>query len=163
MGNIERVGSLEIDQDMHHEKREWTAQRFAWGVFFLLLVAALLGLFGGGYFSSRTQINPDLQVDFQFFLRMKAPTRLEIKLLRTQEKPELLISRDYLRHFQIENIQPEPDQVSSEGGFQQFTFNRLEAGTPIVFDLKTTDVGSIPGQVGLNSTDLLTVHHFVYP
>lgn len=163
MGDIQRVGDLEIDQDIQHEKIEWKIQRVAWIFMLLLLVVALLGLFGGGFFSPRNLYNRDLQVNFESFLRVDAPFRMDVKVLNTDEQPELLISRDYLKHFEIESIQPEPEQVSTKGEFQHFRFNRLESGTHILFDLKPRDMGGIEGQMGADSQSLLPVHHFVYP
>jgi hypothetical protein len=45
---VQRHGDLEIQEDLPFQRREWLVERVAWGVMALLIVAALLGLFGTG-------------------------------------------------------------------------------------------------------------------
>lgn len=48
MGSTERVGDLELGQDLPFQRREWAVQRIAWAAMAAVLTAALLGLFGSG-------------------------------------------------------------------------------------------------------------------
>lgn len=48
MANTQRVGDLELDQDIDFQRRSWAVQRVGWGVMALVALAALLGLFGPG-------------------------------------------------------------------------------------------------------------------
>jgi hypothetical protein len=45
---VPRVGDLEVDQNLEFEKVFWRAQRIGWGVVALVVLAALLGVFGNG-------------------------------------------------------------------------------------------------------------------
>lgn len=48
MAEHARKGGLEVSQDLNFQRREWVVQRVGWVVMAVLLVAALLGLFGPG-------------------------------------------------------------------------------------------------------------------
>lgn len=48
MEPIRRVGELEIEEDLDFQRRMWRLQQIGWALLVLVVVAALLGLFGKG-------------------------------------------------------------------------------------------------------------------
>jgi hypothetical protein len=51
MSKMKRVGGLETSQDRDYQRRAWTRQWFGWLVIALILLAAIVGLFGSGLLS----------------------------------------------------------------------------------------------------------------
>ena len=107
---------LELPGERQDRPWELRAQRLGWGVFLLLILAALAGLLGHGPFS-RTQAGDAasaLRVAYNRFERYQGPTELQLHL-----KPEALrdgkfrvwIGRDFLDGVEIERIEPEPETV----------------------------------------------------
>ena len=79
MASIQRIGDLEIGQDVDFQCREWAAQRVAWVVAALILAAALLDLLGGGRLSRVTAEAGPLRVKYFRFECKHAPTTLRIE------------------------------------------------------------------------------------
>ena len=51
------LGDLEVGQDLDFQRREWAVQRVGWGAMALVILAALLGLFGSSGPLSRAATN----------------------------------------------------------------------------------------------------------
>jgi hypothetical protein len=170
MAEIQKVGSLEIDQDLSFQEREWRLQRIGWCVIALLIVAALLGLTGSGPLARATagETGAPLQLEYSRFVRLDAPTTLEVEIAGeavTGEQVELQVARDYLRSTRVEEIVPEPAEVRSAGEHLVFVFPVDEPGQPLLvtFDLRHTDFGATSGEVGLADGMALEFGQFVLP
>jgi hypothetical protein len=46
---LKRIGDVEINQDLDFQRRCWTVQRIGWIVMAVLVLSALLGVFGAEY------------------------------------------------------------------------------------------------------------------
>lgn len=171
MPNVTRVGSLEIDHDMKFHQRSWRLQRVAWVIMALLLLAALLGLFGSGPLSRATLVDESgtISLNYERFARREAPTALRVHLAANavdDDEIRLWISRDYIDEVEIERITPQPS--ATEVGVDRliYTFQAVESGQPvtIILHLKAAHTGSLPGQLGLSERkSFLSFKHFVYP
>lgn len=64
-----KVGDLEISQDLKVEQRQWRVERVSRVVLVLLVVAALLGLFGPGPLSWSRAEDGALSTEYQRFGR----------------------------------------------------------------------------------------------
>ena len=136
MADIQNVGSLEIDQDLDFQKKEWRLQRIGWGIMALLIVAALLGLTGSGPLARATSGDAGalLQVEYSRFVRLDAPVTLEIEIAGeavASHQVELRVERAYLQDISVEQIVPEPDEVRSAGEQLIFVFAVDEPGQPV--------------------------------
>lgn len=56
-GEVHRVGDLEIEEDLDHQRRCWKLERASWAVMALVLLAAMAGLFGSGPLSWATVVH----------------------------------------------------------------------------------------------------------
>ncbi len=72
-----KVGSLEVDEDMQFQRKEWTVEHWSWIGMAIIAIAALLGLFGQGILSKTTVENGPIQVEYGRFERLLAPIQLE--------------------------------------------------------------------------------------
>jgi hypothetical protein len=171
MAQKKRREGLEIDQDLEFERRSWRWQRVGWGVISLILLAALLGLFGTGWLDRAVAGQPGSQLwlEYNRFGRLQAETsRLQIHLgpgAGANGKVRIWFNLEYMKGVRVTNLTPEPESV--EAGPERFTyvFSAPDASQPIVviFRLEPDKIGSLNGQVGLEGGASLSFKQFIYP
>lgn len=170
MTKIQRVGELEIAQDLDYQRRSWVVQRVGWVVMALATLAALLGLFGGGPLSRATvgEQNEPLSVEYDRFGRLQSQTTLRVNLgpdAGRERKVSVWLNREYLEGFQIQQVTPQPERV--EAGSERLTYvfqlSKSNQPTAVTFYLQPEHIGSVPGQVGLVEGQTLNFTQFIYP
>jgi hypothetical protein len=171
---IRRVGDLEVDQDLEFQRREWLAERIGWAVMALLVLAALLGLFGTGPLTRATagdRAGP-LWIEYERFNRLLAPSTLRVHLgagAALGGEARVWLDRRYLESIQLQRVMPQPDGVEAAPDRMVFVFRVAEPDQPtaITFSFKPEHVGSLPGRAGLAgaapSDQPLRFRQFVYP
>ena len=161
---------LDLIQDMTFQRREWVVQRIGWVVMALVLIAAILGLFGYGVLSTAKASDPSGKLDVQYerFGRIDAAADLQVRIDRSLfegDRVELWIDRSFIDAQQIDSITPEPIEV--EPGELRCTFvfpaPRGDDRAYIVFHLAPQKAGKYYGQVGVPQGQSVMVRHFVYP
>ncbi|MCW5976603.1 MAG: hypothetical protein KIT09_00930 [Bryobacteraceae bacterium] len=75
---MQRVGDLKIDQDLQFEGAELRIERLAWCLMLLIVVAAMLGLFGTGLLNRSSAYATGIELRYSRFGRMNSATALEI-------------------------------------------------------------------------------------
>ena len=165
---MQRVGDLEVGQDLDFQRREWAVQRLGWAVVALILVAALLGLLGPGPLSRGTAEEGPLRVGYQRFERKHAPTKLRIAAApgaAPQGQLRLWLDRRYLAGVEVQQIEPEPDRVEVAGDRVVFTFEVAEPDRPseVVVPLEHDAWGVKTARVGLVDGPDLAFRQVVYP
>ena len=168
MTTRETVGDIEIDRDLDFQHRQWTVQRAGWLVMLVILLAALIGLFGAGPLSSATVEAGSLQLQYSRFERRHAPTGLELTVASTavnQDQVEIWISIDFLQGTEITSIVPEPEEVSETDDRVVYRFSIDDrTRTPTIrFSLEYDEPGVTTGRIGMNDGPELTFWQFVYP
>jgi len=169
MADLPRVGDLELEEDLKFQRGEWIAQRIGWGVMALVVIAALLGLFGGGPLS-RATVSDDqglLVVDYNRFLRHHKADTLRLKLTPDHGANEvhLRVSADYLDALEIQQITPEPVRMTLEEGWQVLVFRVSQPGSPVAVTVhfEPDDFGSLTAQMRLNDQSPIVFEQFIYP
>lgn len=162
--------TLELDQDLAFQHRSWIVQRIGWGVLGLIIVAALLGLFGGGPLSHTTVRSQDgaLGLEYNRFWRVQTPMTLYIFLrLRAVNKDEtrLWLSRSYIDAVDVQHITPQPQRV--EAGTDRFTYifaiSQMDQQIKITFHVEPERPGRVTGRLGLEDGTALSFAHVIYP
>src|SRR5690554_759293 len=111
MAAIHRVGDLDIGEDLAFQHRSWTIQRIGWCVMGLILIGAVLGLFGEGLLNKATTSSSDGRFELQFprFWRSMHPMSLQLSVdPQFVEDGRLRISLDesYLNRMRIDAVVP---------------------------------------------------------
>ncbi|MDQ3686674.1 MAG: hypothetical protein M3430_13905 [Acidobacteriota bacterium] len=170
MSEASRTGNLEVAQDLEFQRRSWTFQRMGWIVMTLVIVAALLGLFGTGPLSSASVGGEDapLRMEYSRFARWTAPTTLRVHVgagNRSEGKARVWLSRDYLEKFQVEGVTPEPESVEAWADRHVYFFNAPDSNRPatVTFHLKAQHIGALSGQVGSADEQPIGFGQFIYP
>ena len=166
----ERIGGLEVDQDLRFQRREWLAQRVGWGLMALVLVAALTGLFGRGPAAARhaTAADRSMRVDYDRFVRKHAPSALEVTLAPAAVAgggTAVWLDRRWADRVRVERITPAPERVTVEPDRLVYFFAARSPGEPVRvdFELSPERVGDAWGRVGVVGGAPAEFRQFVYP
>ena len=164
------AGGIELDQDLDFERREWVVQRIGWVVMALILVAALLGLFGGpGPLSSAVLEGGGLapiKVEYERLARVDHQTTLTVRFVADAgDQAAIWMDSRYHESMLIEHIDPLPDRVVTHEDRIEYLFDVAEGGAPmvLVFHLKCQRAGSVHNRIGRDGGAALSLTHFVYP
>lgn len=172
MGDIKRVGDLEIEQSMDFQRREWRVERVGWTAMALVLVAALLGFFGGaGPFTIATVAadgDAPLRLEYDRFGRFESQASLRVHVPPAAVRADTVnvwIDRSYLRGVTIDQISPTPKSVEAGPDRMTYTFAVTGASDPVEISISLTliKIGSRKGRIGLTPGSSLEFHQFVYP
>jgi hypothetical protein len=168
MGKVPRVGSLEIEQDLDYQRWEWLFERVAWVALAVVVLAALLGLLGGGGpFSSVTLAAPEdsLTLRHERFLHNHTTTALTVAAIPGRDgELRLWFDRDYLDAFELRTVTPQAGRVEAGRDRVTFCFRSQDDGPLTVhFHLEPRRVGRVAGRLGVDGGESLLFSQFVYP
>lgn len=167
---MERVGDLQIDEDIGFQEREWTAQRFGWAALFVVVALAVLGFFGNGPISwtSATSSDGTLEADFERYGRRGGTQSLTVRAdasAASNGEWQLDISSEYLGAVRVETITPQPDSVEAVPGASRYTFLQATDGADlrVEFALRPDTLWDASGDLQLVGAGAVTVRHFFFP
>ncbi len=166
---MERIGDIELSQDLDYQRRSWIAQRVGWIFFGLLMVAAFAGFLGAGPFSAATAgEGTPLQVQYGRFVRHRAPVEMKIAVQPGAvqgEEARISVNREYLEQVEIQNVVPEPDSVETAGDRLTYVFKVANAGevNKLTFNFMPITIGQHEVRVGLEGGPEHTFKQMIYP
>jgi hypothetical protein len=170
MSQLQRVGTLEVGQDLRFQRGQWRAQRYGWLALCAVLGLALLGLLGHGPLSNATAgaAGGPVRLDYQRFARHGDPTRLEFRLSSAAVRDgrvRLWLDRDYLRHVKLESVTPRPESEEAGPDRHLFVFRAASADGDLLVcvRLQPDTAGRLRGRAGLEGGPDLAFTQFVYP
>lgn len=154
---FERINNeLEIAQDLPFEKRSWLMQRIAWIAGALVLIAALLGVFGNGPLSRTEKSSQDgaLRLEYQRIVRFQAPCELRIHIADSQSNDkafQLWVSSECFENTLLNRITPEPQSstLKPDGIIHEFKRQAQREPVEVIFRFDIEKIGSINGSIAL--------------
>jgi hypothetical protein len=152
---MQRLGDLEIDQDLTFQRREWIGERVGWAVLVLIVLAASLGLFGSGPVSRATAEAPGrLRVEYARFARSQTSETLTVHLesaATAAGEVRVALDREYLERSRVESVVPQPLRVEGRADRLVYVFRAARPGEPlaIAFLLHPERLGVSRGRVSL--------------
>lgn len=166
MPELERVGTLEVHQDLDFQRREWRIQKLGWALMFLFLVAAVLGIFGTGPVSNATVGERDSAAwaDYQRFGRRGAPLTLRVHVRPAATQFRVVLDRAYVETVRVQAVTPQPQSTQAAADHLIYIFEAAEPGqaTAVTFDLQADQIGLTSGRVQAEGRELGFVQ-FIYP
>lgn len=155
---------------MHRHRSAWRLERVSWALMALLLVSALLGVFGGGPVShARSGSATAVELHYDRILRAAAPTeyRLEIQPGFAQGGTvDVHIDQQLVDVMEIASIVPEPESVTAGSGYTAFSF-RVDADgrspAHVVIAFQPATFGRFNGHLAVDGTAPLAVSHLILP
>ena len=162
--------NLETEENLAFQHRSWRWQTVGRWAVALLVIAAMVGLFGRGPLSRAEAATPDgrLRVEYPRLARTEATYRFTLHVAPEAVKNgEVAVTIDaaLLEVLQVESVVPEPTAV--ELGRGQVT-HRFRAGetdglAPIALFLKASGYGRHSGRIGLEGGASAEVALWLYP
>ena len=170
MNSVPMHGDLQIDQDLRFSQREWRTQKAGWLVMLLLILAALLGVFGRGPLSPQQAVtaNGRLILAYDRVARHSATDVLRLAIAPTAvsgDTVSIWFDRAYMHARAIESISPEPQGFSSSGDRIVYRFRVDDPARPAVIAFLTNprDIGRRRGSAGIVGGDSLRFAQFILP
>ncbi|MFP5362307.1 MAG: hypothetical protein ACLGI5_06225 [Thermoleophilia bacterium] len=162
MAETGRVGDLEIAQDLGYERRALRLRNAFAVVWGLILVAALLGVFGTGPLSSARTSDGPLQVEYERFTRFGTTTELSIAPGGGEGTTNVAISRPYLHDLVINDIQPQPAGATVLPDRIVYSFD-MQPPAEIKFFSTFREIGRQTATIWGPDGRRLSYAQFVYP
>ena len=170
MARTAQPPELEVDRDERFQRREWRIQRISWVLVTLIIVAGLLGAFGGGPLAHATASasGVPIRLDYDRTVRYEVPSELRIILdpsaIRPDGVTQLWLPHRYLDHVAIEQVTPQPVRTigGASGALYEFHLTPGQAAV-VSFTVKPRRAGMIDGQLVLPDRRGLSFRQFVFP
>jgi hypothetical protein len=169
--DIQRIdGSLELEQDLAFQRRQWRIQRIAWVILLLIGLAALAGLLGDGPLSKATASHPSgaISVEYQRFEHRSAESQFRLLVDKSRVKDgqvRVWIDGDYLARLQVTSVTPTPLHVLQQDGRHVYVFASDGSG-PLHVTLfhEHQEWGKATFRIGLaDGPESVEIAQFVYP
>jgi hypothetical protein len=153
---------------------QWIVQRVLWGLAALVLVAALLGFFGGGPLSgAEEKVEGDgytYELSYNRWNRQKNPQELDLRVSGSNlagESLQVTLPRSFLDDVSLDNVTPDPDSTSLRGEGSVYIW-QLEEGEEfaVTFDYSADDWRTLKGDVLVavgDSQEVLSFSQFLFP
>ncbi len=168
---VKRVGNIQVDQDLDFQRKEWNIQRIGSAAMALILLAALLGLFGakGPFASTQAGKQGDpLWVEYQRFAHLISPNQFTVHISPQQisgQKLQVILQGSLTDTYQIQQVVPQPDQVQVNGSQLIYSFNVQPSGQPvdIIYFFLPNVAGTQQSSFALPGGQSVKVWQFIYP
>lgn len=141
-----------------HEKG-WIAQKIGWGFMLAVMLFTALGLFGEGPLSTKKATAGNVEIQYDHFYRYEK--EMKILLKSNEHISNIAFPQEYLKHFRIVRMIPEPKDNQSVGTDVQYNFQGDQNKLTTIY-LMPEDYGKISGVVKANNQGVL-LNHFIYP
>ena len=167
---MQKIGDLEINQDLNFERRSWKVERVAWVIAALVLLAALLGFLGPGPLGKATAASPDKSISLAYYRieRFQAPAEWRLQIdgnLVKQGELRLWVHRRFVEVIGTLQIDPEPESVEIQN--ERFVYAFKAVNPPPVIKVfvrfEPNKVGKTPAHLGVVDGPAVEFSQFYLP
>jgi hypothetical protein len=170
MGDLRRIGRLELPDDPAFTRTSWKWERAGWLLLAGFLVAGLLGLLGPGLLFSATTAGgaeDPLRVEYERFGHFESDDELTI-LLKPRPREGAVsfwFEDDYLDRVEVRDVHPTPAEVRLADGRKVYSFPVVPGATRVQvrFDINYRKVGKLSGHLGTSAGQPVEIRQFIYP
>lgn len=161
---MNRVGTLEVPEDLAFQKREWLFERCGWTVLITFILAAVAGLFGSGLFSQATVQTSDNSISLTYsrILRWQTPHFLEVEFRGEGQTREIKISNELMKAWSIQKVVPQPDTVTPGGQHTTYQFSG-EGPASVTIEYQAKNIGKADGAIQFTGGRSISIQQFALP
>jgi hypothetical protein len=162
----DRAEARPVQEDMAFQQRSWRIERAAWVVMSIIAVAALLGLFAEGPFSTVTNAASDrsLSVRHERFARKTATTRFVLLIQAPQTPASVTLSASFLETYDLEWVHPQPIRaVAGASGLELMFGVTPQAAGIITLNARPKRFGWSTFQVATAPAGQVEIRQLIYP
>ncbi len=105
------------------QQRSWRVERTAWWAMGAVVLAGLLGVFGGGPLSARELRDEGITLRYDAVARLGAPTVLDLRVTPLGDAARLSLDADFLARVELAGVWPTPARVESADDWTTLTFS----------------------------------------
>ncbi len=165
---VQRVGDIDINQDLAFEKVQWWTQRGGWALMVGVGVLALSGLLGHGPVSTDTvsASSGGFEIEFERFIRHRSPEQLVVEVgpeWVRDGQASVWFDALYLSGIELESLYPEPESARSGGGRFVYTFALGPEGGTVTLNIMHEAVGRETARAGIEGGPEVRFEQIVYP
>jgi hypothetical protein len=147
-----KARTLEIDEDLRFQRKEWFFQRIGVALLVLFVLAALLGVTGsGGPLSHAEAGEPGgpVRVEYERFVRRGGMSTVKLHLRRAPGEVRFWVAAPYFEHVRIESVAPTPELVSVETDRHVYVIRSGSSDVTVTLELEHEAIGTLDAEVGL--------------
>lgn len=153
--------NLQLDENLEQHKKGWIIQKVGWAVLYTGLILAMLGVFGTGPLSYKTQTINGTSIQYERFLRFEGEAEMKFGITNANDTITLQIPQHYMEYIQVESISPMPIGNQIVDGETTFYF-RGRGTASIHCNLMAKKPGRVTSTIIVNKTPF-TIAHQIYP
>ena len=147
-----KARTLDIDEDLAFQKKEWFFQRIGMALLVLFVVAALLGFTGVGGPLSRGEAGEPggaVHVEYERFVRRGGLSTLKLRLRTAPGDVRFWVSAPYFEHVRINSVAPTPELVAVETDRHVYLIRSGSPDVIITLKVEHESAGTLDAEVGL--------------
>lgn len=156
-----------IQEHMRWQRIEWRIERIGYVCLFTIVILGACGLFSKGVLSDRKVVSADgsLQVDYERFGRLDSDMAMTIRLKPQQGRFTLAINGEEMDNFQIQSLQPQPQQAVSSKNTLELSWASpgYRDGATVWIGLQAQKPGRYPVTVTLDNKVSVQFTQWIYP
>jgi hypothetical protein len=157
-------GEVDSPEALAFQRRSWAVERAAWLVMGLVVIAGLLGLFGGGPLGSRVLRGDGVELRYDALTRLGTPQVLELRVAPAGGLARVTLASGYLARVRLDDVWPTPEKVEAAGEWTTLTFaSRDPAPVHVRIAFSPERPGLLEGRVQADGGGALTFRQLVYP
>lgn len=133
--------AVAVGEDLKFQERWWSFERVAWALFLLILVADVLGAFGGGWLSKAKIQQPGsgMLVKYERIERTYTPSRLTLEFgpdAVTDGKVKFFVRGNLIKDLGANRVIPQPEVSAVGHDGLTYTFPATGDATEVAFSLE---------------------------
>jgi hypothetical protein len=135
-----------VGEDLEFQRRWWRFEMIVWTLFVLVLLCALLGLFGRGWLARTQRSSPDgsLTIQYDRIQRTGSPSDLTLTIgprAMHNGQIRLFLSRSTITRLGAQRISPQPEKSTLGDGGIIYTFPVQVLPASVVVSLEPSEPG----------------------
>lgn len=164
----ERSRDYPIKENMYWQRVEWRIQKIGSVLLFALVILGSCGLFSKGFLSDGVATSADgvLRVEYERFGLRDSDITMAIRVKPPhQEHFTLTLSGEEMDNFQIQSLQPQPQQAVSKSNSLVLTYSSssFKDGATVWIGSQAEEFGRYPVTVTLDDDTSVHFTHWIYP
>ena len=157
-------GEVASPEAFAFQQRSWAVERAAWLVMGLVVIAGLLGVFGGGPLGSRVLRADGVELRYEALMRLGTPQVLDLRVTPAGGLARVTLASDYLARVRLDDVWPTPEKVEAAGEWTTLTFaSRDPAPVHVRIALSPDRPGLLDGRLQAHDGGALAFRQCVYP
>jgi hypothetical protein len=147
-----KARTIDIDEDLGFQRKEWFAQRVGITALSLFVLAALLGFTGAGGMLNHGTAGQrgGVYIEYDRFVRRGAMTTMTLHF--HNDPPGFIqfwVSAPYLADVRVDSVAPLPQTVTVEASRHLYTIRAASPDVSVTIEMEHMKWGTLEGEVGI--------------